>query len=222
MAGQAVGRPRLVLGEEEAVAAAKRFYDTKGPFVGTFQMATPVLAAHRNRGGGYYVTRAEWSIKYRVEPDTGEEYFVRFYYERPFRAPGWEVYSMHMCDDSCNASCAKRPSTGFGTARLDLHTHRMQVQAMKVDELRLMCSNKGLWHKGKKEELVKRLLDHAEKEDEAARQKEQEEEEEAERLAKEAEAEVADSSPGLKRKAPAESAAGTAAKRFVAAVVRDS
>ena len=130
------GRARF-LQEEEAVAAAKNFYDTEGPYVGTFQMATPVLTAHRNLGGyAYGNCRAEWSIKYRVEPDTGEEYFVRFFYQRPLSSPSWQVVNMHMCTEDCSPSCLKRPSTGFGTARLDLHTYRMQVQAMKVDELR--------------------------------------------------------------------------------------
>jgi hypothetical protein len=102
------------LQEPEAIALAKKFYDEKGPFVGAFSMAIPVLSAHRNRG---YGGRAEWSIKYRVEPDTGDEYFVRFFYQRPFGAPGWEVQNMHLCDGNCSASCVKRPHEGFGTAR---------------------------------------------------------------------------------------------------------
>jgi hypothetical protein len=98
----------------------------------------------------------------------------------------------------------------------------MQVQAMKVDELRSMCVAKQLGDRGKKDALVKRLLDFAEKEDEAARLAEQEAE--TERIAQEAEAEAGTSAAaaalvdtGLKRKAAAEPAAGAAAKRPAAA-----
>jgi hypothetical protein len=80
---------------EQVVNLAKDFYDTRGPYVGTFVMALPVLGAFRNRGNS---TQCEWSVKYKVEPDTGEDYFGRFFYKRRGCSPAFDVVNMHQCD----------------------------------------------------------------------------------------------------------------------------
>ena len=72
--------PELPLTQHEAVSLAKTWYDEQGPFVGTFEMATPVSAAHFNYVGP---KDCECSIRYNVRPDTGDSYFVRFIYELP-------------------------------------------------------------------------------------------------------------------------------------------
>ena len=53
------------LESETAVAAAKRWYDEKGPFTGRFVLALPVLGAFRN-------SPTEYSLRYKVHPDTGD------------------------------------------------------------------------------------------------------------------------------------------------------
>ena len=53
------------LESELAVAAAKRWYDEKGPFTGRFVLALPVLGAFRN-------SPTEYSLRYKVHPDTGD------------------------------------------------------------------------------------------------------------------------------------------------------
>ena len=54
-----------LLESETAVAAAKRWYDEKGPFTGRFVLALPVLGAFRN-------SPTEYSLRYKVHPDTGD------------------------------------------------------------------------------------------------------------------------------------------------------
>jgi hypothetical protein len=66
------------LTQEEAVRLAKIWYDEQGPYVGTFVMLTPVSAAHFNL---VTATECECSLRYRVRPDTGDTYFVRFMYK---------------------------------------------------------------------------------------------------------------------------------------------
>ena len=156
------------LSEADAVQVAKEFYDSKGPFAGTFRMATPVLGAYRNRARGLF---AEWSLRYTVEPDTGDDYFVRFFFQRPWGPSGpgeWQVRNMHQCDQHCIAGCPSAPSESGPGARIDLHEYRMTVQGMKVDQLRSELAGKGLNSNGKKEALIKRLIDAAEAQEAAA------------------------------------------------------
>jgi hypothetical protein len=70
------------LTEEEAVRLACAFYDTKGPFVGEYRIATPVLGAYFNSssGGGGGRVSCEWSLRYYVTPSTGEQVRPRFIY----------------------------------------------------------------------------------------------------------------------------------------------
>jgi ERCC4-related helicase len=58
------------LSREVAVAAAKAWYEAKGPYAGVYRVATPVVGAYRNHA-------RSWSLRYRTEPDEGE-FFVRF------------------------------------------------------------------------------------------------------------------------------------------------
>ena len=59
------GTGHELLESETAVAAAKRWYDEKGPFTGRFVLALPVLGAFRN-------SPTEYSLRYKVHPDTGD------------------------------------------------------------------------------------------------------------------------------------------------------
>ena len=83
--GMAAGAPappvavQAELTEEEAVRLACLFYDTKGPFVGKYRIATPVLGAYFNSsGGGGGTVSCEWSLRYYVMPSTGEQVRPRF------------------------------------------------------------------------------------------------------------------------------------------------
>lgn len=79
-ASTATGAPLL---KADAVRLACEFYDTQGPFVGQYTIATPVLGAYFNgcntEGSS---ASCEWSVRYHVAPSTGEE--VRL---KAFKAP---------------------------------------------------------------------------------------------------------------------------------------
>ena len=79
-ASTATGAPLL---KADAVRLACEFYDTQGPFVGQYTIASPVLGAYFNgcntEGSS---ASCEWSVRYHVAPSTGEE--VRL---KAFKAP---------------------------------------------------------------------------------------------------------------------------------------
>ena len=89
-------RPKLSVGagvgagaldEAAAVEAAQAWYDTdrRSPSQGVYAMVTPVLGAYRN-------SAAEWSLLYRVEPDTGTSYLFRYKYNQA-GSSRWKVAS---------------------------------------------------------------------------------------------------------------------------------
>lgn len=83
-------RPKLGaaegLDEASAVKAAQAWYDgdRRSPSLGRYAMVTPVLGAYRN-------SAAEWSLMYRVEPDTGTSYLFRYKYNQA--GSSWKVAS---------------------------------------------------------------------------------------------------------------------------------
>lgn len=84
------------LDRKSAIALAKKWYDQHGPFVGQFKMNEP-LGAYCNARDG-----SEWSLWYKVSPDTTEEYFVRFKFgvEAVKGAPKWSVLEYGLTDAS--------------------------------------------------------------------------------------------------------------------------
>ena len=71
------------LTRDHAMDAAQAWYDTSGPFAGTYTMDTP--------HGAFRNSRKKWSLKYMVTPDTGIEYFVQFEFARDSSRQGWMV-----------------------------------------------------------------------------------------------------------------------------------
>lgn len=69
--------------EDEAQRVAKGWYDTLGPFAGTYELEAEGCKAFRN-------SAREWSLRYKVSPDSGAEYFVRFVFERTHSRKGYK------------------------------------------------------------------------------------------------------------------------------------
>lgn len=69
------------LDADQAQQLAKVWYEQHGPYRGSYELQP--LAAFRN-------TDTEWSVRFRVQPDTGFLYFRRFSFARS-ESSDWEV-----------------------------------------------------------------------------------------------------------------------------------
>ena len=89
------------LTRDHAMDAAQAWYDTSGPFAGTYTMDTP--------HGAFRNSRKKWSLKYMVTPDTGIEYFVQFEFAREATRKGtqWMVVGISEEEASQDESSSK-------------------------------------------------------------------------------------------------------------------
>jgi hypothetical protein len=88
--------------EKEAKRAAKGWYNTVGPFAGTYELDKDSCRAFQNN------TR-EWSLRYRVVPDSGTEYFVRFKFNREHTRHGYKFSVDSISESTASESMDAEP-----------------------------------------------------------------------------------------------------------------